>query len=1030
MWLTLDQCNAKLINYANGHSIASISDKTELQSILGVNYKKCYILARKENKNALAYFNRQLDTQMHHWLITEKAEEFSNNPYVEKEETNTWEKDIYAVDEYADDGNEETPITQTTETVSDKGFFQNGIEYAKTIGWIVVWLIFIYFVLRTIIYIFSFMYDVWNSSRLVYLQVTMPRLDSRSDREVEKDIAKDMKEKIGRMAQVYRNLHKLWSLSVWDGFMSYFFTKPKINVIYHYDQDELKFIVATYPEYRDILESSISAQYAESIVESLNHFEIYNRKYSEIIPLRTKKSNLYPIRTFKQLEDDPINNILDSISKLPWDDSFTIITTLKPRKWNFNIKAQKEADGLYKKDISYNDKKGFWWWVKDPIWFLVHGPSTKMISRMAPWAEKWDSYTRMTKAEEEAINTMADEAGKPGFDASLYLVATSDDKKRLKSNLATVISAYSIYKDEYNNELDQPEALADLLGFIFKPMWRFATIFSLIKFFGKANTFTINELSSIYHFPDGVFNRSAAITRAEYKMVQPPQNLPRLKKENGFVMTGIIAERYKNWKISAILRWRDHWAITTKEVEEEIVDKQGKKRKLKKLVTGLKCFKDGIFLWINVYKNVYTPIYMKRKDRTRHHYIIWKSGWGKSVYISSLARQDIWNWDWVCVIDPHGDLVEDIMQYIPKERAKDIIYFDAGNEDRPMGLNLYDIDDLNQADRVVNDATEIFIKMFGNEIFGPRIQEYFKYGSLTLLEDMEDGATLLDVPRLFTDEWYREYKITKVKNPMVKNFWEKTYNAMGDREKQEIIPYFTSKFVSFNTNRLIRNIIWQTKSAFNFRNIMDEGKILLINLSKGKIGEMNAQLLGMILVSQIYTSAMSRADTPEDERRDFFLYVDEFQNFVTGTFADILSEARKYHLALIMAHQYVWQLESEWWGAGKDNVKEAVFGNVWTMQSFKVGAPDAEFLEKEYSPVLSSQDIVWIANYKVYIKLNIDNATSRVFNMDTIWSQDYKNERIAEILKEYSAKKHGRNRKFVDAEIQARLGMLDDDEED
>ena len=1030
MGLTLDQCNEKLINYANGHSIASISDKAELQSILGVSYKSCYLLARKENKTPLAYFNTQLDTKLYRGVAQETQEEFSNNPYVEKEDTNSGEKDIYAVDEYADE--EDSPITSSTqkEPAPEVGMFDSTIDFVKTGWYIIIWLIFLYFLLKSIIYIFSFMYDVWNSSRMIYLQVTMPRLDSRSDREVEKDISKDMKEKIGRMAQVYRNLHKLWSLNVWDGIMSYFFTKPKINIIYHYDKDELKFIVATYPEYRSILESAISAQYADSIVESLNNFEIYNRKYSDIIPLRTTKSNLYPIRTFKQLEDDPINNVLDSISRLPWEDSFTIISTLKPRKWDFNVKAQYEADGLYKKDISYNDKKWFWWWVRSPISFLINGPTTKMISRMAPWADKWDAYTRMTKAEEEAINTMADEAWKPAFDASLYLIASSDNKKRLSNNIETVISAYSIYKDEYNNELDQPEQLADLLGFIFKPMRRFATIFSLIKFFWKANTFTINELSSIYHFPDGVFNRSSAITRAEYKMVQPPQNLPRLWKENGYIMTWVVAERYKKGKISAILRGRDHWAIWTKEIEEEIIDKQWKKRKLKKRVTGLKCFKDGIFLGINVYKNTYTPIYMKRKDRTRHHYVIWKSGWGKSVYISSLARQDIWNGDGVCVIDPHGDLVEDIMQYIPKERAKDIIYFDAGNEDRPMGLNLYDIIDINQADRVVNDATEIFIKMFGNEIFGPRIQEYFKYGSLTLLEDLEDGATLLDVPRLFTDEGYREYKITKVKNPMVRNFWEKTYNAMGDREKQEIIPYFTSKFVSFNTNRLIRNIIWQTKSAFNFRNIMDEGKILLINLSKGKIWEMNAQLLGMILVSQIYTSAMSRADTPEDERRDFFLYVDEFQNFVTGTFADILSEARKYHLALIMAHQYVWQLESEGGWAGKDNVKEAVFGNVGTMQSFKVGAPDAEFLEKEYAPVLSSQDIVGIANYKVYIKLNIDNATSRVFNMDTIWTQDYQSKKIADILKEYSAKKHGRNRKFVDAEIQARLGMLEDDDED
>lgn len=382
------------------------------------------------------------------------------------------------------------------------------------------------------------------------------------------------------------------------------------------------------------------------------------------------------------------------------------------------------------------------------------------------------------------------------------------------------------------------------------------------------------------------------------------------------------------------------------------------------------------------------------------------------------------------MIDPHGDLVESILQYIPKERAKDVVYFDAGNEDRPMGLNLYEISSVDQSDRVVNDATEMFLKMFGPEIFGPRIQEYFKYGSLTLLEDLDDPATLIDVPRLFTDETYREYKVKKVKNPVVRNFWERTYNAIGEREKQEIIPYFTSKFVSFITNSLIRNIIGQTKSAFNFRQIMDEGKILLVNLSKGKIGELNAQLLGMILVSNIYNAAMSRQDIDEDKRRDFYLYVDEFQNFVTNTFADILSEARKYKLSLIMAHQYIAQLDG---GAsnnigessgGKKSVKDAVFGNVGTMQSFKIGAPDAEFLEKEYAPVLSAQDIVGIANYKAYIKLNINNSTSRVFSMNAIGTTDYQNKKAAAILQEYSAKKYGRKKEFVEAEIEARLGIL------
>ena len=256
-----------------------------------------------------------------------------------------------------------------------------------------------------------------------------------------------------------------------------------------------------------------------------------------------------------------------------------------------------------------------------------------------------------------------------------------------------------------------------------------------------------------------------------------------------------------------------------------------------------------------------------------------------------MARQDLWNGDGLAVIDPHGDLVEDIIAFTPKERAKDMIIFDPADYERPMGLNMLDLIATDPAlrsiekDRAALDATSIFIKMYGDEIFGPRIQ-----------------------PRLFVDEAFMKYKTSKIKNVMVKAFWEHEYAQTGDREKQEMIPFFSAKFGPFITNTTMRNIIGQTKSAFNLRQVMDEQKVLMVNLSKGRIGDLNAQLLGLIMVSKINMAAMSRADTPEDQRKDFFLYVDEFQNFATDTFGEILSEARKYRLALIMAHQFIAQI--------------------------------------------------------------------------------------------------------------------------
>lgn len=892
-------------------------------------------------------------------------------------------------------------------------------------------------------------YDIANANRIVYLKVMLPRGEGKVDREENKELAKDMKEKIGRMGQVFANISKIGWLSTWDNMQNFVFRKPKISLMYHYEDGKLFFFVATYKEYIHIIESAISSQYADVSLEITEKPKIFDKPFNEVMPLESEKESIFAIKMFKQSADDQTNNIVDSISSISIYDKVSIVMNLKPMPESRNDQAKKDINRLYKNlDL------------EKPRWHKIFMPRL-IIKFLFKWPNKDKeeenvTMVRMVKAKEDTLNAMGEEAGNPAFKTGIYIVVWSDDKDRAQKWLENILSAYSVYADEYGNEMIHPENKADLFGFFYKPIWKLCVQFHLVAIGAIRNILTTNELASLFHFPARLYNRSEAIQWMPFKVLPSPDNLPQFQKENGYVLSGMLAEAYKGWDLSEILhedKYDTHRAVGEKKVKEDklvpfehipadkrktaqVVEQDGKKMAkatVEKKVKWFKLYKDGVFLWVNNYRNTLTPIYIKRNDRTRHHYIIGKSGTGKSVFLDMLARQDAWNGDGFCLIDPHGDLAESVLEYIPKERAKDVIYFDAGNEDRPMWLNLYEIDHIDDADRTVNDATEIFLKMFGPEIFGPRIQEYFKYGSLTLMEDFEDKPTLLDVPRLFTDDAYREYKVKKVQNPVVKNFREKTYNAMGDREKQEIIPYFTSKFVSFNTNRLIRNIIGQTKSAFDFSDVMNNGKILLISLSKGKIGELNAQLLGMIIVSKIYNAAMARARMAEEDRKDFYLYVDEFQNFISGTFADILSEARKYRLSLIMAHQYIAQLE--WWGWNnigqdkwwKSDVKAAVFGNVGTMMSFKVGAPDAEFLEKEYVPTLSAEDIVGIANYKAYMKLNIDNATSRPFSMNMLYSKDYRSKKIAAVLKEYSAKKYGRKREFIDAEISARLGLWVDE---
>lgn len=929
------------------------------------------------------------------------------------------------------------------------------VSFLQDVGIILLLIFAWYFLYRAIKYCVIFFYDVTNASRMVYMRVLQTRGDTKVDREVEKELAKDMKEKISRMSQVYNNLYKLWSTSFRESMLSFFVKKPKIALTIAYEQWKVEFIVWVYPEFRSVVEAAISAQFSDSTIELVDRPNFVQKQYNNLSVLEPARDTAYTIKTFKYMPDDPLNNIVDSIAKVSSEDTFHVLMVLKPAGKKHNTKMKKFADALFKEQDSVVKKIPWRRYIVMPwtiVDLFVYGSKRSYIVKSKKKQVGW--IVRMIKAEEDAYQSMGEEAANHAFETWITLMTSSDDKKRASDNIKTVVNAYSIFADQYLNELVISNFREDIAGWFFKPLWRFAVRFRLIHFFSTVHVFSVNALSSLFHFPDGVYNRSQAIRWMEYKALWAPSNAPVLDPayDTWYVVSGIVAEKYMWGSIDKITRAHPTSAvgvrIEKKEKlipiehyhEQDLADKEIVEKDDKKYVqsfeehqlSGYKINRQWVLLGVNVYRNRFTPIYMQREDRMRHHYVIGKSGTGKSVFLQTIARQDMWNGDWVCVIDPHGDLVEDMLEFVPKERAKDIVYFDAGNQDRPLGLNLYDIDSVDQADRTVNDATEIFLKMFGPEIFWPRIQEYFKYGSLTLLEDLEDKPTLLDVPRLFTDEGYREYKTKRVQNAVVKNFWDKTYNAMGDREKQEIIPYFTSKFVSFSTNRLIRNIIGQTHSAIKFREAMDSQKIILVSLSKWNIGEINAQLLGMILVSQIYNGAMWRADMAQKDRKDFFLYVDEFQNFVSATFADILSEARKYRLGLIMAHQYIAQLEAgkglgDSWG-GKGDVKAAVFGNVGTMMSFKVGAPDAEFLEKEYAPVLGAQDIIGIANYKAYAKLNIDNSTSRAFSLTSIYTNDYKNKKIAQILKEYSAKKYGRKREFIDAEISARLWLSDIDD--
>lgn len=431
--------------------------------------------------------------------------------------------------------------------------------------------------------------------------------------------------------------------------------------------------------------------------------------------------------------------------------------------------------------------------------------------------------------------------------------------------------------------------------------------------------------------------------------------------------------------------------------------------------------KEGVLLGHTTYRGETKEIRMKNEDRFRHFYVIGQTGTGKSSIFQVMIRQDLENGKGLAVVDPHGSLIDDIMPFIPRSRADDVIYFNPADLERPLGLNMLEGDTWEEKELVALDAMNIMIKLFNEEIFGPRIQDYFRNGCLTLMSDPE-GGSLTDIVRLFTDDDYQRLKTQHVTNPIVRSFWENQMAKTGAREKQEMIPYFAAKFGQFVTNTMMRNIIGQTKSAFDFMKVMQEGKILLMNLSKGEVGEINSKLLGLIIVSKIQMAALRRQKIPKEERRDFYLYIDEFQNYITDSIESILSEARKYRLGLNMAHQYINQL------VGPNNntkVKDAVFGNVGTMMCYKIGAQDAEYMAKEMAPVFSDQDLINLDKFKAVMKLSIDTQPSRPFSITPVNPYLEKGDaEAAEAFKQLSRLKYGRDREFVEHEIIRRIGAI------
>lgn len=667
-----------------------------------------------------------------------------------------------------------------------------------------------------------------------------------------------------------------------------------------------------------------------------NDYNIFNPDgVSAISKALLKDSPILPIKTYQDLDSDPLEIVLNAFSKLKAEGEGAAFQLLIKRagsgfKERLHTSLSSLRSGSSLRDIK-NKKHLFTSGLEAPNFLkFFHGSS---VNKENPPA----------KISEEAIKIVEKKASREAFAVNFRLVASGRVKQEAEALLSELESAFSQFSDPQSNSfsfsrLRKTRLKNGIRDFSF-------------RIFNEKEKIYLNasEITSIYHFP-------VKLTHAPHLKTLKSQSAPA------------------PFNIS----------------------------------------KEGVFLGVNSFRGKDTEVKMSVDDRRRHMYIIGQTGTGKSTLMENMAAEDIKNGAGLCVIDPHGTLVDAILSRVPKERVDDVIYFDPANTARPMGLNMLEYDENHPEHKtfIVNEVYDIFRKLWKDipDAFGPMFEQYYRNSILLVLEDPSSGNTLLEVVRVLSDKNFRELKLSKCKNPILISFWRNiAEKAGGDASLQNIVPYISSKFDTFLNNEIMRPILIQEHSSLKFRDIMDNKKILLINLSKGKLGDINAYLIGLIIVGKILMAALSRVDIiDENKRLDFYLYLDEFQNVTTKSIATILSEARKYRLNLIMAHQFIGQLEEE--------IKKAVFGNVGSMFVYRVGAEDAEFLEKYFMPVFTKQDLINIDNLNAYVKLLINNQTAKPFNIKIKWgergTEDY-----VKSLKELSALKYGSPREEIEREI-------------
>ncbi len=761
---------------------------------------------------------------------------------------------------------------------------------------------------------------LFKSLDMKLFEVALP---DATDKESEK---KGLKELLSAMEQFYAGMH-----SVGEGKDNYNRNHFTLEIALAEGSDSFIFYAAVPSHKAELFEKQLLGVHLNAkITEVPDDYNIFSIDASISASYATLNNHeVYPIKLYDAIDHDPLNIILNALTKLKkHGEGASIQFTICPE----------DEDIIRKFHIIHTD-------VKSGMSVRTASSVTRQVSKEFKSLASELFFGPSKKKEEKKVNDkaveyIAEKLKSTIMATNIRIVASAESKMRSDQILSEIESSFNQFTEADRNGLNfhHPKG-SDLMNLIHDFSYRtFSDNYSM--------PFNLKELATIFHFPYGVI--SSQLKQAKAGFAPAPMEMGN----------------------------------------------------------------EGILLGINSFRGKDTEIRMSREDRMRHMYVIGQTGTGKTTILKNMIAQDIANGDGCCFIDPHGSDIQDILSYVPKERIDDVIYFDPAYTARPMGLNMLEYDKRypEQKTFVVNELMSIFNKLFTKESMGPMFDQYFKNSAFLAMDNPDNHATLLEITRILGNKEYRDSLCATCKNPIVKEFWANAEKTTGDQSIANFVPYITSKFDNFISNDIMRPVVLQEVSAFNFREIMDNKKILLVNLSKGRLGEVNANLIGLLLVGKIQMAALSRVDMYGQKMNDFYLYIDEFQNVTTDSIASILSEARKYRLSLTIAHQYISQLE--------ENIKNAVFGNVGSMAVYRISTEDANVMEQKFKPTFTASDIMKLDNFNSYVSMLVNGTPTKPFSMTSHWSLTPKgNTEIVDKIKQLSYLKYGRPREEVEEEI-------------